>query len=90
MAIVFFVTIFVSIQSVSPYLTALIMRYISNKNDYESYYGGMLFGIIVVAQTLKSLSLAQMNYKFARLGVNLTNSLTLLIFTKSLKYQSIA
>ena len=90
MKILTFVTIYVSIQSLSPYLTALVMRYISDRDSYESYYGGLLFGIIVIVQTLKSLSEAHLNYRFAKLGINMTNSLTLLIFTKSLKYQSIA
>lgn len=82
--------IYVAVQSINPYLTALIMRYISHKEDYESYYGWMMFGIIIVAQTLKSLSDAHLGYRFTKLGINMTNSLTLLIFTKSLRYQSIA
>jgi hypothetical protein len=82
--------VYVIVQSANPYLTALIMRYISNKSDYESYYGWMMFGIIILAQTLKSLSDAQLGYRFTKLGINMTNSLTLLIFTKSLRYQSVA
>lgn len=66
------------------------MRYISHRDDYESYYGALLFGIILVLQITRSISEAQLSYRFTKLGVNLTNSLTLLIFTKSLKYPSIA
>jgi len=85
-----FLILYVVVQSVNPYLTALIMRYISHKEDCESYYGWVMFGIIIFAQTIKSLSDAHLGYRFTKLGINMTNSLTLLIFTKSLKYQSIA
>ena len=82
--------IFVAVQSANPYITSLIMRYISHKEDYPSYYGGLMFLLIISMQTFKSLSDAQMGYRFTRLGVNMTNSITLLIYTKSLKYQTIA
>lgn len=85
-----FLTVFVSIQSLSPYLTALIMRYISHRDDYEPYYGGLLFGLILLLQLVKSLSEAHVGYRLTNLGVTLTNSLTLLIFTKALRYPSIA
>lgn len=82
--------IFVTIQSANPYVTSLIMRYISNKEDYPDYYGWLMFLVIIFMQTLKSLSDAQMGFRFTRLGVNMTNSLTLLIYSKSLRYQTIA
>lgn len=90
LTILAYIFIFISSESISPYLTALIMRYISHRSDYESSYGGLLFGFTVLLQVVKALCMAQMSYRFTKLGVNLTNSLTLLIFTKSLRYPSIA
>lgn len=90
LTILAFVTVFISCESFSPYMTALIMRYISHREDYESYYGALLFGLTILLQIIKALCMAQMGYRFTKLGVNLTNSLTLLIFTKSLRYPSIA
>jgi hypothetical protein len=90
LTILAFLTLYVSIQSLSPYLTSLIMRYVAHKDDYAYYYGGMLFATVLLLQMVKSLSEAHMGYRFTKLGINLTNSLTLLIYSKSLKYQSIA
>ena len=39
---------------------------------------------------IKSICDANMSYRFSKLGVNMTNGLTLLIFDKALKYPSIA
>ena len=90
MSIIPCMVVFVTVQSANPYVTSLIMRYISHKDDYSPYYGWIMFLVIITMQTLKSLSDAQMGYRFTRLGVNMTNSLTLLIYTKSLRYQTIA
>jgi len=90
MVIVFFLVIYVTIQCLSPWITALMMNYISHKEDYESYYGYMLFGVILILQVVKSLCETHLGYNFTKFGINITNNLTLLIFTKSLKYQSIA
>lgn len=90
MAVLGFLVVNITVVSIGPYLTALIMRYISHREDYPSGYGGILFALIMVLQVVKSLSEAHLGYRFTRLGINLTNGLTLLIFGKSLRYPSIA
>lgn len=77
-------------ETLSPFLTAMIMRYIAHREDYESYYGGLLFGLTILLQFVRAICNTHMNYRFVKLGINLTNSLTLLIFTKSLRYPSVA
>ena len=66
------------------------MRYISHKDDYDSNYGIWLFVLILSLQIVKSVSDANMSYRVSKLGVNITNGLTLMIFDKALKYPSIA
>jgi ABC-type multidrug transport system fused ATPase/permease subunit len=71
-------------------VTALMMRYIAHKEEYELSDGILLFLGILFMQLAKSISDTNMAYRSARLGGNLTNGLTLLIFNKTLKYPSVA
>jgi hypothetical protein len=43
-------------QTVSPYLTALMMRYIAHKQDYTYYYGVMMFVFVIFLEIVKSIS----------------------------------
>jgi ABC-type multidrug transport system fused ATPase/permease subunit len=85
-----FLGIYVGIQSAAPFVTALMIRYISHKADYEAHYGILLFAGILLMQIVKSICDTNMGYRMGKVGVNLTNGLTLLIFSKSLKYPSVA
>lgn len=46
--------------------------------------------IILVSTIVRCLFETQMMYRFTILGINLTNSLTMMIYCKSLKYASVA
>jgi len=90
LTILTYLIVYVVMQTVSPYLTALMMRYIAHKEDYADYYGVMLFVFVIVLEIVKSISETHLGYRFTILGINLTNNLTLLIYSKSLKFASIA
>jgi len=80
----------VSLTMFSPFLTSMIISYIQNRSDYEPSYGITLFVIILITSIIKSIVSTQMNFSFTQMGINLTNSLTMMIYCKSFKYASIA
>lgn len=43
-----YLLVYVLMQTVSPYLTALMMRYIAHKEDYANYYGVVLFILVIL------------------------------------------
>lgn len=51
-----FLLVYVLMQTLSPYLTAVMMRYISHKEDYAGYYGIVLFVLVVLLEIVKSVS----------------------------------
>lgn len=56
LTILAYLLVYVVMQTVSPYLTALMMRYIAHKEDYADYYGVMLFVFVIVLEIVKSIS----------------------------------
>jgi hypothetical protein len=59
-----YMVIYVAIQCINPYLTALMMNYISHKEDYDSSYGWFLFSLILFLQIVKALLSTQMTFSF--------------------------
>ena len=90
LTVMFFVITYVTMEAVSPYLTAVIMRYIGDREGYPSYFGGLIFALTILLQVVRSVSNSHLFYRFSKLGISMTNNLTLLIFSKSLKYPSVA
>lgn len=78
----------VALSMYSPFLASQVMDYISNKSDYEVSYGYILFGLTIISSFFRFMSESQMNYKFGQIGLNMTNSITMLIYNKALKYPS--
>ena len=70
----------------NPYLTKVMMDYISNRSDYSSSYGWGLLAATVVLQIIKALVDTHINFRFTQLGMNMTNGLTMLIYNKSLSF----
>jgi hypothetical protein len=80
--------IVISLSTFSPFLTSLIIGYIQNRSDYDLSYGIILFVTILITSFTRSIIETQMFYRFSQMGINLTNSLTMMIYCKSFKYAS--
>ncbi len=51
--------------------------------------GFYLIGIILIIKFFQNLSLSHLLFNFAVIGFNLSNSLSLAIFNKALKFQTL-
>lgn len=75
----------------NPFLTAMIMKYIGlDPSEKDINYGGILFGLTLLTTFIKCLAETHLNYRFTLMGINITNSLTMMIYEKSLKYASLS
>ena len=81
-----FTLLYVVMTMANPYLTKVMMDYISNRSDYSSSFGWELLAATVVLQILKALFDTHMTFCFTQLGMNVTNSITMLIYNKSLSF----
>ena len=70
----------------NPYLTKVMMDFISNRSDYSSSYGWGLLAATVALQIIKAVIDTHINFRFTQLGMNMTNGLTMLIYNKSLSF----
>jgi hypothetical protein len=70
-------------------VTALNIDYISNYRDNVGYGVGLFFATFLVA-FLTRMTISHMFYRFTILGINLANTVTMMVFTKSLRYSSMA
>jgi hypothetical protein len=52
--------------------------------------GYILFVTTLMVTFLKNLGETHVMYRFTQLGINMTNSLTMLIYQKSLRYASLS
>ena len=87
--VLLFAFLYVAMTMANPYLTKVMMDYISHRSDYSSSYGWGLLAATVVLQILKALFDTHMTFQFTQLGMNVTNSITMLIYNKSLKFSSL-
>lgn len=83
----FFIT---ALTMAAPVLTHRIISYIKRPIEERSYEEGIILvvGITCIA-VFKALLQSHLYYKFAVLGFNLSNTLSLLIFAKALKYPAL-
>ncbi len=79
----------VSLYLVKPFLTSLNIRFTTFYSD-DTDYGILLFILTIVCAILFQIVMEQMIYRFTIFGITLENSLTMMIFQKSLKYSSLA
>lgn len=75
----------------SPFLTSMIMEYIDQKSSEKVISDGtVLFITTLLCTFVKNLAETHGMFRFTQLGINVTNSLTMLIYQKSLKYASLS
>lgn len=73
----------------NPLLTAFNIDFIQNYQG-DTQYGIILFTATFIANALLKLSFAQLMYRYNFIGINMKNSLNMMIYCKSLRYSSTA
>lgn len=84
-------SLFITILTMAaPVLTHLIITYIKKPSQERSFDEGILLVLGISAISLvKALLQSHLYYKFAVLGFNLSNTLSLIIYDKALKYPAL-
>jgi len=72
----------------TPILTALSINYISSDQG-EAGYGFLLFLFTFFSMTLNRMFSTHLNYRLGNLGISMANTVTMMIFNKSLKYSEL-
>lgn len=82
-----FITIF---TMTAPVLTHMIIGYIKKPvEEREAKEGALLVTGITLLALAKALLQSHLYYRFAVLGFNLSNTLSLLVFAKALRYPAL-
>ena len=72
----------------TPVLTALSIHYISNEEG-ETGYAVLLFLCTFVTMTVGRMFSTHFTYRLGNLGISMSNTVTMMIFNKSLKYSEL-
>ena len=87
--LIFFLLLVVVLWVLTPYITAANIDYIA-KHAGQINYGLLLFGLTVLNSFVHKTIFCHMVYQFDSLSTNITNVLKMMIYCKSLRFNSLA